>query len=210
MAEEKIFGFIKTQNRPLSVTEIQQNVGNDVSRNELNKTLNSLVESKSIFEKTYGKQKIYCVLQHEQDAGLAMDEELKKLDRCINTLTTNIEDISKKLRTESSKYPKNEKNMMTLDQAAAEKLDLENQISSLKSELQRYEENSKPMSEKEKLKICEQYQKYDKEYKSRKKICQEIINQIMENYPKSEKILLEEMGIETDADVGFKYEPVLK
>ena len=41
-----------------------------------------------------------------------------------------------------------------------------------------------------------------KEWRKRKRSCMEVVNSILENYPKSKKILLEDIGVETDEDAG--------
>ncbi len=41
-------------------------------------------------------------------------------------------------------------------------------------------------------------------------MCLNIIDAILENYPKSKKVLLEEIGIETDEAVGAKMPDVWK
>ena len=40
------------------------------------------------------------------------------------------------------------------------------------------------------------------EWRKRKRSCMEVVNSILENYPKSKKILLEDIGVETDEDAG--------
>lgn len=206
MAEEKVYEFFKTSNRPFSVSDIQKGLG-DITKGDIQKALSKLIDSDKIFEKTYGKQKVYCIVQEEMVAA-NMEDELIDMDRKINTLTGELDKVNKQLMTKTNKLQE-EKGKMSLDEAVEEKNKLEAEILSLKKELKMFEESAKPLPETERIKICELYHKYEKEYKRRKKICREIINGIMENYPKSEKVLLEEIGIETDEDVSFKYEPIL-
>lgn len=208
MAEEKIYDFMKTYNRPFSITEIQKNSA-EYPKGDIQKALQTLIENDKIFEKTYGKQKIYCICQEQENIATNMDDELKGMDRHINTLTSELDEINKQLRAKTGKLQEQQKKM-TVDEAISEKNKLEKEILALKEELKSFEECSKPISESERVKVCEEYHKYEKEYKRRKRIFQDIINQIMDNYPKSEKVLLGEIGVETDEDVGFKYEPILK
>jgi 26S proteasome regulatory subunit (ATPase 3-interacting protein) len=42
-----------------------------------------------------------------------------------------------------------------------------------------------------------------KEYKKRKRICSEIIDSILEGYPKTKKHLIEEVGLETDEEAAM-------
>lgn len=205
--EEKVYEFLKLHNRPFSTSDIQKNLG-EIPRSDIQKVLQDLVEDGKVLEKTYGKQKIFCIIQ-DHAAATNMEDELKDLDRKINTLNNELDETKKHLLMKTSKIQE-QKGKMSMEEAVAEKTKLEIEILALKKELKEFEEYAQPISEKERVQICEQYHKYEKEYKSRKKMCREVINGIMENYPKSEKNLLEEIGIETDEDVGFKYEPILK
>lgn len=208
MAEEKVYEFLEKHNRPFSTSDIQKGLG-DVARGDIQKALLELVESDRVFEKTYGKQKVYCVVQGVEGAGGNMEDELKNMDRQINTLTSDLEEVNTQLLAKTRKLQEG-KGKMSVDEAVAEKSRLEAEILSLKNELKSFKGCAKPISEDERVKICEEYHKYEKAYKLRKKICREVINGIMENYPKSEKVLLGEIGIETDEDVGFVYEPILR
>lgn len=208
MAEEKVYEFMKMHNRPFTISDIQKNSG-ELPKNEVQEALQNLTESGKIFEKKYGKQSIYCVSQDEDCVSGNMDDELKDMDRQINTLTSDLDEIKKKLQIKTNKL-KEHQGKMSVEEAVEEKSKLEKEIDALKEELHTFEECSKPISESERVKICDEYQKYEKEYKRRKRICRDMFNQIMENYPKSESTLLGELGIETDEDVGFKYEPILK
>lgn len=59
------------------------------------------------------------------------------------------------------------------------------------------------MTETDRNKIKQEHGKMVKEYKKRKRICTDIINAILEGYPKSKKVLIEEIGIETDECVNM-------
>lgn len=74
--------------------------------------------------------------------------------------------------------------------------DLRRRLSSLKS-------CSNIVSQKEKNIIADKHSTYCKEWKKRKRMCNEMLNVVLESYPKTKKALLEEAGIETDEDVGI-------
>ena len=42
-----------------------------------------------------------------------------------------------------------------------------------------------------------------KEWRKRRKMCMDIVNAIMESYPKSKKELMEEIGMETEEEAGI-------
>lgn len=54
-----------------------------------------------------------------------------------------------------------------------------------------------------KKKVQEEYEKRLAGYKKRKRMCLDMLDAILENYPKTKKQLYEEVGLETDEDVGF-------
>lgn len=54
-----------------------------------------------------------------------------------------------------------------------------------------------------KKKVQEEYEKRLATYKKRKRMCLDMLDAILENYPKTKKQLYEEVGLETDEDVGF-------
>jgi len=54
-----------------------------------------------------------------------------------------------------------------------------------------------------KKKVQKEYEKRLATYKKRKRMCLDMLDAILENYPKTKKQLYEEVGLETDEDVGF-------
>ncbi|KAJ8979465.1 hypothetical protein NQ317_002815 [Molorchus minor] len=56
---------------------------------------------------------------------------------------------------------------------------------------------------KEKIETEKGYERYLDQYRKRKRMCMDILDSILENYPKSKKHLFDEIGIETDEDAGF-------
>lgn len=42
------------------------------------------------------------------------------------------------------------------------------------------------------------------EWRRRKRMCEAVIDAVLESYPKSKRILVDDMGIELDEDVGVK------
>lgn len=207
MATEAVYTFMKNQNRPYSLTEIQQNVSKEYGKAAIQKALNTLVEKDKLFEKTYGKQKAYCVVQEDASDGNT-EEDLKAADREINALTMNLKEVQDKIKSHKAKL-REMGNTISLADAKEQKMNLEEEIRSLKEELKKYDDDFKPIPEEERKKISDEFEKYAKEYRKRKGICREIIGQIMENYPKTEKKLYEEIGMETDEEAGFNFENIL-
>lgn len=91
--------------------------------------------------------------------------------------------------------------------AKEELVTLEKSIKALRSKLDKLSQNTVIVSQEERIKIKNEHEKLLKEYKKRKRLCMDVINAIMEGYPKPKKTLIEEVGIETDEDV--KMPPIL-
>lgn len=203
MATEAVYQFMKNQNRPYSVNEILQNVGKELGKSAVQKALDKLVDKDKLFEKTYGKQKVYCIVQSDGTDSNKLEEELKEMNREMNTAKLQLQEVQEKIRANSAKL-KEHGNSMTVEEARQQEAKLKSEIRSFKEEVDRYDAEYKPVSEEEKRSVTEKYERYEKEYKKRKRMCKEIIGQIMESYPKTEKKLVEDIRIETDEDVAFK------
>lgn len=203
MATEAVYEFMKIHNRPYSLNDILQNVDKELGKSAVQKAVDKLVDKNKLFEKTYGKQKVYCICQDDDIDPRTLEEELKELNREINTTTIQLQEVQDKIRVNTGKI-KEQGNSMTLEEAKEQEEKLKEEVNRLKEELEKYGADYKPVSEEEKRSVTAKYEMYEKEYKKRKRMCKEIIGQIMEGYPKTEKKLLEDIGIETDEDVGFK------
>lgn len=92
----------------------------------------------------------------------------------------------------------------TTDEAEAEVEALDARLQRLRSKLADLTENCVKVSPQDRQGTVKAHEKIMKEYRKRKKMCIEIVDSIAENYPKSKKALMEEIGIETDEDVGVK------
>ena len=81
---------------------------------------------------------------------------------------------------------------------------MEKEVEELTQKLHHLEKNQVVISKEEKQKITLEHSKSTKEWRKRKRIVMGILDAIMEGWPKSKKELYDEIGIETDEDVGIK------
>lgn len=58
---EKLLELFENENRPFAFNEIHERIGKQHSKQAIQKSIESQVSRNQIIEKTYGKQKIYCV-----------------------------------------------------------------------------------------------------------------------------------------------------
>lgn len=201
MATEAVYKYLKNQNRPYSANDIVQNLHKEFGKTVVQKALDQLTQDEKIKEKVYGKQKVYCIIQENDTDPSKLQEDISQMDQKINDLQEKFTANDDRIKATESEL-KNFQNSLTTDEARAEKNRLTKEVEKLKAKLKDLQENSVPISAETKEKIEKEHEKNMKAYKKRKRICMDIVNSIMEGYPKKKKDLLEEVGIETDEEVG--------
>lgn len=77
-------------------------------------------------------------------------------------------------------------------------------MSRLKKKLSDLQENQVLISKEEKDKINSENEKMVKMWRKRRRMAMDILDAILEGYPKKKKDLFDDIGIETDEDVGVK------
>lgn len=118
--------------------------------------------------------------------------QLQIIDR-----TNAVNELEKQLKqTENSlsKY----KSMLSLEEAKNEKEKLITSVKSLKSKLEASLDSNDVISVDERRRIETTYENITKTYRKRKRICNEILDTILENYPKKKSNLIDEIGVEPD------------
>lgn len=144
---------------------------------------------------------IYCVSQNLSMSTNEISEKILQIDRSINEITNKTKEMKEQINIRSQKLT-NIQNTLTLEEAIDKKNNLEKEIENVTAQLQELDE-VEAVCPKRKVQIEKGYEKYLNEYKKRKRMCMDILNTILENYPKSKEHLFEEVGIETDQDQNF-------
>ncbi|KAK2581899.1 hypothetical protein KPH14_002356 [Odynerus spinipes] len=163
MAMETVYKHLKVQNRPYSVNDIVLNLHNEFGKSAVQKAIDHLVAEGKIFEKAYGKQKVYCVVQdtkHDIEELMRIDKELQAH---ANEVETKYQDLEREIKNQ-------EDDLMELT-------------------------GSTDLTE-TKRKTQSSLDEYSREYAKRKRLCTEIIDCILENYPGSKNELYDEVGID--------------
>ncbi|KFQ68921.1 Homologous-pairing protein 2, partial [Phaethon lepturus] len=91
-------------------------------------------------------------------------------------------------------------NSMTTPEIAREIEELRNNCASYTEKLERIKSATNHVTPEEKEKVCSEQKLYCKEWRRRKRMATELLEAILEGYPKSKKQFFEEVGIETDED----------
>merc|ERR1712173_251714 len=92
----------------------------------------------------------------------------------------------------------------TTENAEKEIENLQKTVSGLEQRLHKLSNDQILVSKEEKEDIAKKHELAVKEWRKRKRMCTNMFDAILESYPKSKKDFFEEVGIETDEEVGAK------
>lgn len=193
-----VLDYLMKQNRPYSAIDIFNNLHKEYGKTAIIRALDQLVEEEKIKEKTYGKQKVY--FPEQSQFPTVQDEDLQKMDAEVKNMTGTLEEIMQAVRSNEAILSKLNSSLTTSE--AKEKLStVKNEISALEAKLADLESNAIKIDPAEKDAIYANNSRYVKEWRKRKRLTTDMVDAILEGYPKGKKTLFEEIGIETDEDV---------
>ena len=181
------------------VNDLVANLRNEIPKTALQKVVDSLVEEGTVKEKVNGKQKAYVISQDQ--FSVASDDELQKLDEEANKIQQELTELNGQIKAFDEKF-KAYKTQMTTNEAAkkleevrAEVAQLEVKLESLANQSDMIDQDIMNVARKK----CTDMVKY---WKSRKRMCNDMTNAILEGYPHPKRQFCEEVGIEDDNDAG--------
>ncbi|XP_060814874.1 homologous-pairing protein 2 homolog [Bombus pascuorum] len=193
---DTVYKYMKTQNRPYSINDLVSNLHNEYGKTAVQKAIDRLVAEGKIFEKVYGKQKIYCAVQ---DTSHNMEELMRKsreLQSHFNEIESKYQELQEEIKVQEALLL-SIKSSITIEEAKKEKVKLKERIEVLTNKLDRLMEASGTEDLTEtKRKTEEALNEYSREYSKRKRLCTDILDCILDNYPSSKTELYEEIGIE--------------
>ncbi|XP_076851587.1 homologous-pairing protein 2 homolog isoform X2 [Brachyhypopomus gauderio] len=194
-----ILAYLNEKNRPYSVQDVFGNLQKQhgLGKTAVMKAMEHLAQEGKIKEKVYGKQKIYFADQSQfPDVG---ESELRDLDSRITELGAQVQSVSQSCRQMDAELKELTSSLTTAEMMS--------QIQELKAECEGYRERllkiksaSNHITPEEREKVCKQRSLHVKEWKKRKRLATDMMDAILEGYPKSKKQFLEEVGVETDED----------
>merc|ERR1711963_1190392 len=195
--KDMVSKYLTNQNRPYSVNDLVANLRNEIPKTALQKVVDSLVEEGTVKEKVNGKQKAYVISQDQ--FSVASDDELQKLDEEANKIQQELTELNGQIKAFDEKF-KAYKTQMTTNEAAkkleevrAEVAQLEVKLESLANQSDMIDQDIMNVARKK----CTDMVKY---WKSRKRMCNDMTNAILEGYPHPKRQFCEEVGIEDDND----------
>lgn len=93
-AEDLVKNYLKEQYRPYSVSDLILNLHNKVNKVTMTKCLESLVSSKEIISKTYGKMVFYVYKEEEIDGNIEVEVNVESIQK----IKEEVEDLSTKVK----------------------------------------------------------------------------------------------------------------
>lgn len=191
-----------TANRPFSSNDVfsslqQQGVG----KSAVDKALDQLVKENKIVMKVNGKQKIYCVVQ--QDSVAEDQKEIQLIDGELLKTTETVRNVELKYKQSDMEVKALQETRSTED-IERKKAEMKKIVAELKVQVTQLSQNaSNIVSGEDREQVMKDFERVAREYRRRKRMCTDILDSILENYPKSKKDLFEEIGVETDESVDM-------
>ncbi|XP_066554621.1 homologous-pairing protein 2 homolog isoform X1 [Amia ocellicauda] len=207
-----ILNYLNEKNRPYSAQDVFGNLQKQhgLGKTAVVKAMETLAQQGKIKEKVYGKQKIYFADQ-SQFADVS-DAELKNMDSQISELNSQVQSVQQNCRqletdTDSSfthclvaTELKELTSSLTTEEMVSEIEELKKECEGYKQRLEKITLATNHITPQEKEKVYKERNRYIKEWKKRKRLATDMMDAILEGYPKSKKQFLEEVGVETDED----------
>ncbi|XP_014248220.1 homologous-pairing protein 2 homolog [Cimex lectularius] len=193
--QNKVKEFMQRGNRPYSTNDVQQSLGKEASKSAVQKCLDELVKENVLFEKTYGKSKIYCVRQTEEAKEPGVDLSCR-----IETLMSTLAELEKESDKEKL-YLRSLLSSDTTEEIERRNAQLVETNNRLREKLEEYinEEKTPETVDPKELEIVRKRKStVVGDYRKRKRVCMDIVYQILEGYPKTKVHLLQEIGLEDD------------
>ncbi|XP_074553694.1 homologous-pairing protein 2 homolog [Halichoeres trimaculatus] len=194
-----ILSYLNEKNRPYSAQDVFNNLQKQhgLGKTAVVKAMELLALEGKIKEKTYGKQKIYFADQSQfEDVS---DADLQAMDSQISALSADVQALTQTCRQLDSEL-KELNNSLTTEEVQSEIKKLNAECSGYRERLEKIKSATNHVTPEEKEKVYKERDVYVKEWKKRKRMASDMMNQILEGYPKSKREFLDEVGVETDED----------
>ncbi|CAL7944395.1 unnamed protein product [Xylocopa violacea] len=193
---DTVYKYMKLQNRPYSINDIVSNLHNEYGKTSVQKAIDKLVAEGKIFEKVYGKQKVYCPAQ---DTSHSI-EELMRINIELQVHANEVENKYRELENEikvQEALLASIKSSITVEEAKKQKVALEETIKALTNKLDSLMEASGSEDLTETKEEAEKaLNEYSRECIKRKRLCTDILDCILDNYSGTKTELYEDIGIE--------------
>ncbi|XP_019950300.1 homologous-pairing protein 2 homolog isoform X1 [Paralichthys olivaceus] len=194
-----ILAYLNEKNRPYSAQDVFCNLQKQhgLGKTAVVKAMELLALEGKIKEKTYGKQKIYFADQAQfKDVS---ETDLKAMDCQISELSAETQSFTQSCKQLDAEL-KELNSSLTTEEMMSEIQELKAECSGYRARLEKIKSATNHVTPEEKEKVYKERTVYVKEWKKRKRLASDMMNSILEGYPKSKKEFLDEVGVETDED----------
>ncbi|RKP05935.1 Tat binding protein 1-interacting protein-domain-containing protein [Thamnocephalis sphaerospora] len=198
--ETTVLNYLRRTNRPFSAGN---NLHNAVTKTAAQKILNQLSERGDVVCKTYGKQQVYVI---KQDGGEAPStEQLQEMDAEIAQLQTQVGALSQETKKLSSVL-QGLTTALTTEEVKRTLNELKEENARHEAKLATLRKGGVTIDPQERKRTEAEYEKCRALWKSRKRLFTDIFSAVTEHHPSKPKALMEEIGVETDEDVGVHFD----
>ncbi|MEQ2255450.1 PSMC3 interacting protein [Ilyodon furcidens] len=184
-----ILAYLNEKNRPYSAQDVFCNLQKQhgLGKTAVVKAMELLAQEGKIKEKTYGKQKIYFADQSQfRDVN---DADLKSMDKQISELSAEVQSLTQSCRQLDTEL-KELNSSLTTEEMMAEIQELKAECSGYRARLEKIKSATNHVTPEEKEKVYKERDVYVKEWKKRKRLASDMMNAILEGYPKSKREFL--------------------
>nr|XP_025973587.1 homologous-pairing protein 2 homolog [Dromaius novaehollandiae] len=140
-----------------------------------------------------------AAVSRQEQLPAASDAELRGLDGDIAALSAEVTALQQSCRRMEAEL-KDLNGSLTTPEMAREIEELKKDCAGYAEKLARIKSATNHVTPEEKERVCSEQKLYCKEWRRRKRMATELLDAILEGYPKSKKQFFEEVGIETDED----------
>jgi 26S proteasome regulatory subunit (ATPase 3-interacting protein) len=197
---EVVLKYLRDQNRPYDAEDIFNNLHQEITKHDVQKALERLVEIGTVTRMVCGMQEIYGAKQEDTNVK-DFERELEDLDSKLIEASRKLAEVGRKLKS-SEDLLRNLESAPTTSAAESEQKLLESTIEVLKAKLDNISKNAVNISETDKKQLQRVHESNVKKWRKRKRHCMTIVESMLGVDPNSEWALLDEVGIKTDEDVG--------
>ncbi|KAL9968421.1 hypothetical protein ACROYT_G026797 [Oculina patagonica] len=198
-ASDAVLAYLTKQNRPYSAVDIFSNLHKEYGKTAVQRSLEKLASKGIITEKINGKQKVYAPKQDQ--FGDYDENEIKKIDGNITISTEKLKKLQETLKNQESELRSVNSTLTTKD-AKARLAELTTQCDRYQERIKNIKSAANHVTPAEKDKIYKEHKQFVQTWRKRKRMATDILNGILEGYPKPKKQLIEDIGIETDEEYG--------
>ncbi|KAI8969084.1 Tat binding protein 1-interacting protein-domain-containing protein [Mycotypha africana] len=202
--ESIILEYLTKTNRPYSATDIFNNLHATISKGNITKTLDKLIEDEVVVSKTYGKQVIYSVKQ--QTDNQPTPEEVEAIEKKTAELQEKYDALA-----QDNKKAEQVLSSIKHEPTTAEAKELVEKLKQQNQQLQEKLNNLKSgtilIPPEKRKRANEDYERNRNLWKKRRGMFRDIFRTITEHYPGNPNQLKEEIGIEEDP-IPFEQDPL--